>query len=567
MSPFCMNRHALLASLYTYHYLPQLFSQVQHTLLEATQRAEKAESEAANFATQNRALAAKVHRLALQRVELLNDKDRVERENRDLQIANLQLSNEARMAKAAKADAWQLTNLKLALRQQAAQHEKKMESLKRRTKALLSVILPGGHSKADDSLLAAPGSPTSDSGGIEVEDLWDAPLALATPSTPDVNLRIRSIVGCLYDDTITEDDALAQMTALTQSLVTRPGTATTTSRGCSPLPVPKLGEDGVISTNKVDAGTDAQTTRVKLVVDVATETPAEMSYNGTPCDLSAAPSQGPASPRRLVAGPVPVLDLAALVAQAMEEAPLSGRSTASTSVNATGGPSFSSISQFVLAQPEKLQRLILRHAAATGAKPGQSGFGQPRVPQSPYGSGLPPSATGISKNDIFAGSSSTNLMDPLAHLNSGGPLATRPSFTSRFLGLGGSNAANRASSTAAAPQPRAGNNDTSSIISASGVTVSPAKPTKRWGGTAPPKFAILEGPEKATKPTQPGTPAMSLAGVKLLSGGDDNSNSSSNFSFNSGFSFQGAADLDSDLKELSLGSTALSFFQSGASRR
>jgi hypothetical protein len=185
------------------------------------------------------------------------------------------------------------------------------------------------------------------------------------PSEPDVNSRIRDIIGYLYDDTISEDEALAQMTAVTQKLVQQPSLAAAgTSRGCSPLPVPRLAADQMSGGGgKVDAATDPQTARPRLMADVATETPAEMSYIGTPRDMSAAPSQGPASPRRLAASAVPMLDLAALVAQAMEEAPLSGRSTASTSATASGAPSFASLSSFVLAQPEKLQVCVAAHTA------------------------------------------------------------------------------------------------------------------------------------------------------------------------------------------------------------
>ncbi|GLI59246.1 hypothetical protein VaNZ11_001092, partial [Volvox africanus] len=418
--------------------LSEELTQVQHRLNEATRRAEKAESEAAFLASQNRALAAKVHRLAFQRVELQSDKDRVEREKKELQILNLQLDNEARVAKSAKADAWQVTNLKAALRQQAAQHEKKIARIKCRTKAFLTAILPGGNGKPSANL--SDGALDDDK--LELDDLWDTPLTLTCPSAADVNSRVRDIIGCMYDETITEDDALAQMMALTQSLIPRPGSAVATSRGCSPLTTPRPRSDGVASASaKVDAATDAQTVRERHVADVATETPVDMSYVGTPLDISAAPSQGPASPRRLATAAVPELDLASLVAQAMEEAPLSGRSFASTSFSTAGGPSFTSISQFVLAQPEKLQRLIMRHAAGTGAKSGQSSFVQPRVPQSPYGAGLPSSA-GVNPAGVNERFITNSMVEPLTHQNNNGALPARLSLTSRLLGLGSSNIAN-----------------------------------------------------------------------------------------------------------------------------
>ncbi|GLC56764.1 hypothetical protein PLESTB_001143200 [Pleodorina starrii] len=516
-----------------------------------------------------------VHRLALQRVELLNDNDRVERDNKELQITNLQLEQEARVAKAAKSDEWQVTNLKVALRQQAAQHETKMASIKRRTKALLTAILPGGHGKEGVGLLDAPGSPTAD-GEEQLEDLWDAPLTLTAASAPDVHARVRDIIGCLYDDAITEEAALDQMLSLTQKLTARAESAAATSRGCSPLPVPRLAADDVASAGgKVDAGTDAQTARPRLVADVATETPAEMSYVGTPRGASAAPSQGPASPRRLTGSAVPMLDLAALVAQAMEEAPLSGRSTASTSVSASGGPSFSSISQFVLAQPEKLQRLILRHAAATNAKSAQVGFGQARAAQSPFGAGLLPSAAAASAagaNDLYGVSGSTSLMDPMAQFSSVGNQSARPSLTTRLLGLGSSNVANRAPS-AAAPQGAAGAGNHSVAGAISGVTMSPAKAAKRSGPATVPKFAKLDGPAQAAPPSHPTGPVLSVPGIKLLPGKDnyssniDNGSGGTSFKLGVGMFAGGTADLDSDFKELSLGgssSSALGFLKPGS---
>ncbi|GIL71394.1 hypothetical protein Vretimale_2731 [Volvox reticuliferus] len=503
--------------------LSEELEQVHNTLIEATRRAEKAESEAAFLASQNRALAAKVHRLALQRVELVNGKDRAEQEKKELQILNLQLDNEARVAKSAKADAWQVTNLKAALRQQAVQHEKKIASIKGRTKALLAAIMPGGNSKPSGSLFAGHNSRALDGDEVEVDDIWDMPLTVACPSAPDVNSRVRDIIGCLYDDAITEDDALMQMTALTQSLFARSGTALATSRGCSPLPTPRPRPDGIASAvEKVDAATEPQTVRARHVADVATETPVDMSYVGTPVDVSAAPSQGPASPQRLATAAVPVLDLASLVAQAMEDAPLSGRSIASTSFSTSGGPSFTSISQFVLAQPEKLQRLIMRHAAATGANSGRPSFSQPRVPQSSYGAGLPPSA-GLNAAGVNERYITNCMVNPLTHLNTDGAQPARLSFTNRILGLGCSNIAN-CTDTAMLPHGAisAGNSNGTDAISTSGVVVSPSKMAKRSGTAGVPKFAKLDGPDVIAKPLQQAGTLMypSVPGVRLLLGHD-----------------------------------------------
>lgn len=72
----------------------------------------------------------------------------------------------------------QVPKMKMALSQQAAQHEKKLESMKRRTRALLTAMLPGGQNKSRSSLLVTASSPISDGGKGEVEDIWDAPLTL-----------------------------------------------------------------------------------------------------------------------------------------------------------------------------------------------------------------------------------------------------------------------------------------------------------------------------------------------------------------------------------------------------
>ncbi|GIL46344.1 hypothetical protein Vafri_3345 [Volvox africanus] len=380
------------------------------------------------------------------------------------------------------------------------------------------------------------------------------PLTLTCPSTADVNSRVRDIIGCLYDDTITEDDALVQMMALTQSLIPRSGSAVATSRGCSPLTTPRRSDGVASAVAKVDAATDAQTVRERHVADVATETPFDMSYVGTPLDISAAPSQGPASPRRLATAAVPVLDLASLVAQAMEEAPLSGRSIASTSFSTAGGPSFTSISQFVLAQPEKLQRLIMRHAAGSGAKSGQSSFVQPRVPQSPYGAGLPSSgvvnAAGVNERFI-----TNSMVEPLTHLNSNGALPARLSLTSRLLGLGSSNIAN-CTVTLPPAATSTGNSSTTDVISTSGVVVSPSKVTKRSGITGLPKFAKPDGSDKVTKPLQQAGPLLSMPGFRQFSGHDSSPTGR----------LSAPSDLEADYNELSLGNSSLAVFKPGAGR-
>lgn len=378
-----------------------------------------------------------VHRLALQRVELQSEKQIAEQANTELKLQNLRLENEARVAKAAEADAWQVrgpgqgpaparscasslgnnnhlhmpsarlralaqisvpqvTNLKTALKQQAAQYETKLSSFKRRTKAFLTAVLPGTHaarglsmggagapsspnrpSHAGANPRSAPGSPTAD---LSLPDLWDAPLS--PPALPegdeaavaaaallpagasntdgeDVNGRVRDIIACLYDDSLSEDAALEQLTSLAASLPLAHLQAkqqasvagTSTSTGCSPLPAGRAGG------SKVDASTDALSHRgPRYMADAATETPADMpaSYVGT--GLHTPAEGGAGSPRLRLGGVVPPLDLAALVAQAMEAAPASHRSTTSTAAGAGApGPSFNAFSQFVLAQPEKLQ--------------------------------------------------------------------------------------------------------------------------------------------------------------------------------------------------------------------
>ncbi|GFR45536.1 hypothetical protein Agub_g6929, partial [Astrephomene gubernaculifera] len=483
--------------------------QAQLSLQEANKRAENAESQAALLASQNRALAAKVHRLALQRVELENDKVRVERENKDLQLANLRLETEKQAAKGAETDAWQVTNLKIALAQQAAQHRTKLASLKRRTKALLNAVLPGGNGRGARAGLgqlspapcdktysrSAPGSPTTEHA---LADLWDTPLNPPSmlDAETDLHTRVRQVIGWLYDDTISEDQALEQITSLTQNLMIQPQSPPAMSRGCSPFPVPKLATTttGDGSAEKVDAATDVQTSRPRHFSDVATETPEELSHIGTPRESG--------TPQRLMPPGVRPLDLAALVAQAMETAPLSGRSTASTTAasSAAAPSSFNAFSQFVLAQPEKLQRLIMRHAAATGAKTGSA---QPQ--QSPFG-GHMLSFTSGSHNavatatttagglaDNYVPGLSSNLEPP--SMASTGAATSRPNLTSRLLGLSSAANVNRATAPAVPPasSPVAAGPNTAAagvVLPSSGPITSPAKrPAKRSAAMPPPKIA------------------------------------------------------------------------------
>ncbi|KAG2454974.1 hypothetical protein HYH02_000800 [Chlamydomonas schloesseri] len=544
------------------------------SLLSAQQRADSAEAKANVLATQNRQLALKVHRLALQRVELQNEKQRAEQDNNELRLQNLRLENEARVAKAAEADAWQVTKLKTALKQQAAQYESKLSSFKRRTKALLHAVLPGTHAArglsmggagapssptgqpyAGANARSAPGSPTAD---LSLPDLWDAPLS--PPALPegdeaavaagallpaaassdlaaeDVNGRVRDIIACLYDDTLSEDAALEQLTSLAAALplahlqAKQQASGTTTSAGCSPLPAGRGAGSGGASS-KVDASTDALSHRgPRYMADAATETPADMpaSYVGT--GLHTPAEGGAGSPRLRLGGVVPPLDLAALVAQAMEAAPASHRSTTSTAAGAgAGGPSFNAFSQFVLAQPEKLQRLIMRHAAATGARP-----------PLPTGSGLlagGQSSTGgasTSGMPAFAGaaSSASGLEGALP---SNGSFTSRNSLTSRLLGLGAGSASSNNSNinrppvapsqppAAAASSPARGGNTAQGVllpsasINSSSMS-SPPKAIKRSGSAGLPKFApaLDAAPAGVARGAPAAAPSLNLSGLSLL---------------------------------------------------
>ncbi|KXZ51446.1 hypothetical protein GPECTOR_12g409 [Gonium pectorale] len=503
------------------------------------------------------------HRLELQRIELQVDKERIMREKQELQIANLQAQNEAQVAKAAAADAWEVTNLKLALRRQAAQHETRLACLKRRTRALLTAVLPAGHGRSAGGLgqpgpaaaaastpggfHSAPGSPTAASPLLP--DLWDAPLhvppTLEAGAQPDVHAQVRQIVGWLYDDTISEDQALEQMTALTQSLSLQapraPAQAAAESRGCSPLPALHFGgsdeaaEDGGAAAHMVDAGTDPQTCRERIMADVATETPAELSYVGSPRDTaSATPADVASTPARRLGPAVPVLDLAALVAQAMEAAPLSGRSTASTTAAGSytqSSNSFNAFSDFVLAQPEKLQRLIMRHAAATGAigrqqhSPLPSGLlsstaaGATPVPE--YASAASATAAGLT---MPSGAGLADIPSMMPH--SSGAFSARPSFTSRLLGLGTSSNVNRPPAPASAAPAPASTGAAGVVMPAAAPAAPAADGPKPVAPTAPkrstaapnvalPKFANLEAGSGglAPPPAAATAPAAPAAGV------------------------------------------------------
>eukprot|EP00198_Chlamydomonas_reinhardtii_P008201 XP_001697538.1 predicted protein [Chlamydomonas reinhardtii] len=473
----------------------------------------------------------------------------------------------ARLRALAQISVPQVTNLKTALKQQAAQYETKLSSFKRRTKAFLTAVLPGTHaarglsmggagapsspnrpSHAGANPRSAPGSPTAD---LSLPDLWDAPLS--PPALPegdeaavaaaallpagasntdgeDVNGRVRDIIACLYDDSLSEDAALEQLTSLAASLPLAHLQAkqqasvagTSTSTGCSPLPAGRAGG------SKVDASTDALSHRgPRYMADAATETPADMpaSYVGT--GLHTPAEGGAGSPRLRLGGVVPPLDLAALVAQAMEAAPASHRSTTSTAAGAGApGPSFNAFSQFVLAQPEKLQRLIMRHAAATSARPSM-----------PAGGGLlaggQSSTSGASTSGMpaFPGAAgpTTGLEGAVP---SNGSFTSRPSLTSRLLGLGGagSSSSNNSNinrppvappppqpSSASASSPARGNTAgvllPSASINSSAPMASPAKAIKRSGSAGLPKFAsaLDAAPMGAGAPrAAPAAPGLNL---------------------------------------------------------
>lgn len=247
-----------------------------------------------------------------------------------------------------------------------------MASLKRRTKALLTAVLPGGRSSSGggapcpmsvslhspDSVASDAPEHLSDSPSRLLPDIWDAPLTPPPASaTPDVHAKVRAIIDCLFEDTLSEDQALEQLTQITASLRLADANSRNelVSRGASPVPFPSLpgggtGSAAAAAGDKVDASTEAEAEFLRPdVADVATETPAELSLRHT--EVAATPAE--TSPRRTL-GAVPPLDLASLVAAALESAPLSARSTAST----VGGSSSSSAiaaSSFILAQPEKLQ--------------------------------------------------------------------------------------------------------------------------------------------------------------------------------------------------------------------
>ncbi len=246
-----------------------------------------------------------------------------------------------------------------------------MASLKRRTKALLTSVLPGGRSSSSgggapcpmsvslhspDSVASDAPEHLSDSPSRLLPDIWDAPLT-PPPATPDVHAKVRAIIDCLFEDTLSEDQALEQLTQITASLRLADANSRNelVSRGASPVPFPSLpgggtGSAAAAAGHKVDASTEAEAEFLRPdVADVATETPAELSLRHT--EVAATPAE--TSPRRAL-GMVPPLDLASLVAAALESEPLSARSTAST----VGGSSSSSAiaaSSFILAQPEKLQ--------------------------------------------------------------------------------------------------------------------------------------------------------------------------------------------------------------------
>ncbi|KAG2490350.1 hypothetical protein HYH03_011152 [Edaphochlamys debaryana] len=545
----------------------QDFKKLQEDLQEEKQRNE-------NLASVNRALAAKVHRLALQREELRNDRDKLTRENRELVVSNLTLSTEAKVARDANADAWEVPKLKAALRAQAAQHESKIKTLKRRTKALLTAVIPGASSgprgasssaggagastpaAARLSTRSMPGSPGDD---LAEEELWDMPLSpsssaelpsalpdpapSASASEVDVNDRVRQIISCLYDDTLSEDQALEQMTELTQGLqaLTLPssaaagGASAVQSRGCSPL-VPRLGlaragsGAGGPASEMVDAATDPplHSARGRFgLVDAATETPAEMSYLGSPRDTASATPAESATPKRMGLGlggaGVPPLDLAALVAQAMESAPLSNRSSASTTAGSmAGAASFNAFSHFVLAQPEKLQRLIMRHAAAT--RPGLQ-LQQGPASSAGTGTGASPFAASGARTDSmpFAASGSAS--------GSGGSFTARTAnaLTARLLGLGASSsAANVQRQTNPAPsvnpstaqQPAVGGG-TAGVLLPAAASPSKGAGGKRIGPSVPPKFvsgSLLEGPgSTAVGPSAAKAPAQGPSFVPAVS--------------------------------------------------
>ncbi|KAG2440215.1 hypothetical protein HXX76_004327 [Chlamydomonas incerta] len=413
---------------------------------------------------------------------------------------------------------------------------------------------PTGPSYAGPNARSMPGSPTGD---LSLPDLWDAPLsppallegdeaALAAAAllpasssdadAEDVNGRVRDIIACLYDDTMTEDAALEQLTSLAASLPLAHLQAkqqhasvagTTTSAGCSPLPAGRAAGSGGA---KVDASTDALSHRgPRYMADAATETPCDMpaSYVGT--GLHTPAEGGAGSPRLRLGGMVPPLDLAALVAQAMEAAPASHRSTTSTAAGGgAAGPSFNAFSQFVLAQPEKLQRLIMRHAAATGTRPAMPGGG--------LLAGGHSSTSGASTSGMpaFAGGAG-----PASGLEaSNGSFTSRPSLTSRLLGLGGAGSASSTNSNinrppvappppqpsaATASSPARGNTAgvllPSASINSSASMSSPPKAMKRSGSAGLPKFApaLDAAPMGAAAPrAAPGAPSLNLSGLGLL---------------------------------------------------
>lgn len=514
--------------------------QVTHELEDEKRRCSENGSRVAFLASQNRALAAKVHRLAMSRLALQCGHDRLEKEQERLRLENLSLQSQAQVAVGERADYAQVEQLKGQLKEQAARYEGKLDSLKRRTKALLASVLPPSTSAPAKALPGAgetgggSGAPTR-----RLEGSGTAPASAAAagpsldrlaptpgsgelpPMDPETQRQVRvlQIVACLYDDSIDEGAALEQLGAILLEGSLLGGHAHGEGQQ------QQQARSG--SGRKADASTatsPAAPPRARHVTDAATETPAEMSSSGTPYLVASTPLEPGGSPRAGAESGsrgVPAIDLAALLTHTMNSA-ASEAPGAGTSANAAAMFSFSS---FVLAEPEKLQRLILRTRQQQAMAAAGAGGGAPTGPSAPQ----------LGRTSVGAGGGHPALRELPLPQHAPGEGGSGGSFSSRiaggFLGLSLTGAAHNAAvpawpaaAASSSAAPAASTNITGAVTS-SPVKAPPAASKTPKKGPVPagtgnasanaPKFVVLG---QQQQPTAAGAQHKATGTGPLLTG-------------------------------------------------
>lgn len=533
--------------------------QVTHELEDEKRRCSENGSRVEFLASQNRALAAKVHRLAMSRLALQCGHDRLEQEQERLRLENLSLQSQAQAASGERADYVQVEQLRGQLKEQAERYEGKLESLKRRTKALLTSVLP-----PSASAKALPGGGAKEAKGaggstsaLRVEGSGSAPAVAAAAAASSLDrlaaaagpagelpmdqetqrqVRVLQIVACLYDDSIDEGAALEQLNQLGASLLE--GSGGDAQRKGQHQQQARAG-----SGRKADASTATSPgapPRARHVTDAATETPAEMSSSGTPYPFAGTPLEPGGSPRAGGAEGsrgVPAIDLAALLTHTMNSAAASASSEPAGAAASSANAAMFNFSSFVLAEPEKLQRLILRTRQQQMLAAAGAGGGAPMGPSAPQ----------LGRTSVGAAGGHSALRElPLpqhAPVEGGGGGSFSSRITGGFLGLSISQTsmgAGGASNTAAPAWPAAAGASSAAPAAAANITgaitssptkasAAPASKTPKkapapaagaWGAAATaPKFAVLG--QQQQQPMAPGgaQPKAASGAGPMLPGG------------------------------------------------